>query len=278
MGFLLAEILILLALAALLGAALASWWIRRSYQDVTVEYSSLEEMRRQLEEQAAWRRGLEGKLGELAGARVDLGPVERQVQAVGAAVAAFKVPAPDLGPLQQRLTALEARIQPTDLRPVLERLAALERKDHPAVDLGPVLARLGSVEAGLAGWRPTDLTDVTARLARLEALLQRPAPAPAPAPAPRQPGANLLGSPIHGKPDDLKVIKGIAEKLERLLHRLGVYYFWQMAEWDRKDVAHVNGRLDAFKGRIDRDRWVAQARDLARLADSAKPPDAARSA
>jgi len=65
---------------------------------------------------------------------------------------------------------------------------------------------------------------------------------------------------------------GVAEKLERLLHRVGVFYFWQIAEWNRRDIKLVDDRLEVFKGRIDRDRWVKQSRALARLPGSVRRP------
>ena len=52
--------------------------------------------------------------------------------------------------------------------------------------------------------------------------------------------------------------------MEELLHELGVYYFWQVAQWDDNDVQDVDERLKAFKGRIRRDLWVFQAQALTR--------------
>lgn len=46
----------------------------------------------------------------------------------------------------------------------------------------------------------------------------------------------------------------------------------QVAGWEPADVSYVDGRLEVFKGRIVRDRWVAQARQLAGLPTSARPP------
>ena len=60
--------------------------------------------------------------------------------------------------------------------------------------------------------------------------------------------------------------------LERTLHKVGVYYFWQIAEWSREDVAHVDSVLPAFRGRIDRDHWVTQANELLAKPTAAKPP------
>ncbi|MEM7177975.1 MAG: hypothetical protein AAGD47_08890 [Pseudomonadota bacterium] len=63
------------------------------------------------------------------------------------------------------------------------------------------------------------------------------------------------------RPDDLKKIKGIGPKLEKLLNELGVYHFHQIAGWRDSDADWVNARLK-FSGRIERDGWIAQAKRL----------------
>lgn len=63
--------------------------------------------------------------------------------------------------------------------------------------------------------------------------------------------------------DDLKMIKGVGPKLEALLNRLGVWRFDQIASWSADEVAWVDDHLEGFKGRVERDDWVAQAKILA---------------
>jgi predicted flap endonuclease-1-like 5' DNA nuclease len=72
-----------------------------------------------------------------------------------------------------------------------------------------------------------------------------------------------LDSARGGKPDDLKLIKGIGPKLEILCHSLGFFHFDQMANWSAAEIAWVDENLEGFKGRVTRDEWVQQARDLA---------------
>ena len=74
----------------------------------------------------------------------------------------------------------------------------------------------------------------------------------------------LLLRPRDGKGDDLKQIKGVGQVLEKLLNTIGVWHFDQIASWKAKDIAHVDGMMAGFKGRITRDEWVKQARVLAR--------------
>lgn len=65
------------------------------------------------------------------------------------------------------------------------------------------------------------------------------------------------------KPDDLKLISGIGPKLEGVLNGLGIYKFEQISKWKKAERDWVDGYLN-FKGRIDRDNWVAQAKKLAK--------------
>ncbi|MGL4438590.1 MAG: hypothetical protein ACRCUE_04905 [Bosea sp. (in: a-proteobacteria)] len=65
-----------------------------------------------------------------------------------------------------------------------------------------------------------------------------------------------------GKPDDLKLIRGIGKQNEGRLHGLGIWHFDQIAQWTKDNALWVGSYL-AFPGRIDREEWVAQAKDLA---------------
>ena len=77
-----------------------------------------------------------------------------------------------------------------------------------------------------------------------------------------------LAAARDGRPDDLKIIKGIGPKLEILCHSLGFFHFDQIANWKAAEIAWVDDNLEGFKGRVTRDAWVAQAKALA---EKAKP-------
>lgn len=70
----------------------------------------------------------------------------------------------------------------------------------------------------------------------------------------------LLGGP--GAPDDLKLIVGVGPMLERMLNLLGVTSFRQIAHWSERDIDDYDAKLPEFPGRIRRDGWVVQAREL----------------
>jgi large subunit ribosomal protein L21 len=63
--------------------------------------------------------------------------------------------------------------------------------------------------------------------------------------------------------DDLKALSGVGPALEKKLHAAGVTSFAQIAAWTEADVAAMDEKL-SFKGRIDREGWIAQAAELAK--------------
>ena len=71
-----------------------------------------------------------------------------------------------------------------------------------------------------------------------------------------------LDAPKGGEKDDLKRISGVGPKIEGILNELGVFHFGQIAEWTRDNVEWVDSYL-SFKGRIDRENWIEQAKLLA---------------
>ncbi|MBK0397777.1 NADH-quinone oxidoreductase subunit NuoE [Limibaculum sp. M0105] len=77
----------------------------------------------------------------------------------------------------------------------------------------------------------------------------------------------LLKKPRKGGADDLKKISGVGPKLEGLLLELGVFHYDQIAAWTADEIAWVDEHLK-FRGRIERDDWVAQAAKLARGEDA----------
>ena len=71
-------------------------------------------------------------------------------------------------------------------------------------------------------------------------------------------GARVVRS---GAPEDLKRIRGIGVLIEKKLNAMGVIRYEQIANWTSADIASVSAALD-FKGRIERESWVEQARIL----------------
>jgi predicted flap endonuclease-1-like 5' DNA nuclease len=61
--------------------------------------------------------------------------------------------------------------------------------------------------------------------------------------------------------NDLKRIRGIGVLIERKLNSMGVTTYDHIANWTADDIDRVSQSLD-FKGRIERENWVEQARIL----------------
>jgi predicted flap endonuclease-1-like 5' DNA nuclease len=79
----------------------------------------------------------------------------------------------------------------------------------------------------------------------------------------KHPGQRPPGiATVPGKADDLKRIRGIGPRNAGRLHQLGIWHFSQIAAWTDDNVKWVGSYL-AFSGRIYREDWVAQARELA---------------
>ncbi len=63
--------------------------------------------------------------------------------------------------------------------------------------------------------------------------------------------------------DDLKKLSGVGPALEKKLLAAGVTTFAQIAAWNEADVAEFDEKL-SFKGRIEREGWIEQAKELAK--------------
>jgi len=55
--------------------------------------------------------------------------------------------------------------------------------------------------------------------------------------------------------------------LEKKLNAMGIERFEQIANWTDGDIAEVDEQLN-FRGRIQREKWVEQAQELAKRQDT----------
>ncbi len=72
--------------------------------------------------------------------------------------------------------------------------------------------------------------------------------------------APLFKAP-EGKPDDLKKISGVGPVLEKKLNALGITKYAQVAVFTKTEIDQVDEVL-SFKGRIEREDWLSQAKKL----------------
>ncbi len=71
----------------------------------------------------------------------------------------------------------------------------------------------------------------------------------------------LIEEARDGAADDLKLISGIGPKLEQKLNSIGIWHYDQIAAWTQANIDWVNAAI-SFRGRIERERWVPQAKQL----------------
>ena len=64
--------------------------------------------------------------------------------------------------------------------------------------------------------------------------------------------------------DDLERIHGVGPKIAKLLRSLDIVSFQQVADFTPSDIATVSEALETFPDRIERDNWMASARELER--------------
>ncbi|MBT7987137.1 MAG: hypothetical protein HN689_02710, partial [Euryarchaeota archaeon] len=72
-----------------------------------------------------------------------------------------------------------------------------------------------------------------------------------------------LGVATIDEQDDLQVIKGIGPFIAEKLNALGIYTFGQVGNMTPKIEEEVNQAIEFFSGRIKRDEWAKQAKELA---------------
>ncbi|MBX2813144.1 MAG: hypothetical protein KTR25_15115, partial [Myxococcales bacterium] len=206
--------------------------------------------------------------------KVDLSSLEAQVKQIETQLANMSISSADLGTLESRLKSIEAQLTQipatttTDLGPLETRLAALESSLPPfgeqlsevsvkLVDLGDKLTSSKAIESE----NEYSAEEFSAASIRSERPMLIPSKPPESLGDERRDDGskNLLKRPAFGAPDDLRLISGVGPVLESMLHNLGIYYFWQIADWAQEDIHFVDSRLTAFRGRIGRDGWVSQA-------------------
>ena len=75
-----------------------------------------------------------------------------------------------------------------------------------------------------------------------------------------KPAAKKAPAKSAGK-DDLTRISGVGPVLCGKLEKLGITTFQQIADFSKEDIDRIDDELN-FKGRIERDEWVKQAKEF----------------
>ena len=77
---------------------------------------------------------------------------------------------------------------------------------------------------------------------------------------------NRIGIAKKEEADDLTIISGIGKWIQEKLNALDIYTFRQISNFTKEDVVAVTEAIEYFPGRIERDEWIHQAKDLVRIA------------
>ncbi len=258
-GFLLGEIWVLLALAALLGL-FVGWLIWGRSSTSAADTGEADRLRNALDacatkgrDQAARITALEGEV-KTANAKAHdahLAAENARADAKAAAEASASAKSAPAALMSAPASLMSAPAK-ADAAPAAKAAAepkADAKAKAPAEKAAAKVADKPKAEAKVAA--PAK--------AKSEAKTEGAAAAPKAADKPK-----ALDKARDGKADDLKMIKGIGPKLEILCHKLGFFHFDQIAAWTAKEIAWVDDNLEGFKGRVTRDEWVKQAAILAK--------------
>lgn len=112
--------------------------------------------------------------------------------------------------------------------------------------------------------RITEILTGGAKPTKAKAAAKKPA-AKAPKAEKAEPKVEAAGTPAVK--DDLKLIGGVGPALEKKLHGLGYTSLAQIAALTPEQTAEIDEKLN-FKGRVEREDWIGQAKDLI----AGKPP------
>jgi predicted flap endonuclease-1-like 5' DNA nuclease len=77
---------------------------------------------------------------------------------------------------------------------------------------------------------------------------------------------NRIGVAKKEEADDLTIISGIGGWIQEKLNVLEIFTFRQISNFTKEDIATVTEAIEYFPGRIERDEWILQAKELIRIA------------
>ena len=75
-----------------------------------------------------------------------------------------------------------------------------------------------------------------------------------------------IGTAKKEEADDLTIISGIGGWIQEKLNALDIFTFRQISNFTKEDIVAVTEAIEFFPGRIERDEWILQARELIRIA------------
>jgi predicted flap endonuclease-1-like 5' DNA nuclease len=155
---------------------------------------------------------------------------------------------------------IRSRSDETPQRPMLEKLDAtvVAPVETPGAEAAPEATAAAAVEPSVAVTTPEP---AAAPATDPKSTAKKPAPKAKPL-AKAKAAADPAGASEAGAGDDLTRIKGLGPKAAEKLKAEGVQRLSDIASWSDADVERFDALING-RGRISRDAWVKQARDLA---------------
>lgn len=228
----------------------------------TLEYE-LEEARADLDTQGTRIEGLQKELGGLTQKIEALQRAKRQLTAT------LDARNRTMQEVRERLSVVDLEERPSaresaeDLRREL-RIAVQER-DEANTTLRQSEARAARLQTELEvlhGIHERMLDDIESLKDRL-----RDSELGARSSGQSRPPAWVMVQPF-GPRDDLQRLEGVDPSLERMLNRLGIYHFHQIARFEALDVEWLVEHVDGVPERTIRDSWIVDAAHLCGSADN----------
>jgi len=202
-----------------------------------------ERLRAERDDARAASANVSDQTGDIASLKADLASKDQEISSLKAANADTG----EVDDLRRKVDARDVRISKLESELASAPAAAAET----APPVAPAQNELPKVEEEPEPDRPSDVSGYSAFLSQYQGEDVE---------AQVQPGVIFKSRPSCI--DDLKEIKGVGPALEKTLHENGVYRFQQVADWNQYNIWFFN-KIMAFPGRIQRDEWIAQARDFA---------------
>ena len=193
-------------------------------------------------------------------------PVVPIVAAAVAPVPATKEPIPS--PSATKPAAEDIRPVSLVSKQVEAQIKAVNAKEAASTAPGVVMTEKAQAETGIVRVTEDDVVKSTTKI-KAKSKSGGPRIIDPPKAAVKSAARAIDGRPEllkkpHGKADDLKLIWGVGPALEKLLNKIGIWHFDQIANWSAKELGWVDEKLEGFKGRAKRDEWVKQSKKLAK--------------
>jgi predicted flap endonuclease-1-like 5' DNA nuclease len=169
-----------------------------------------------------------------------LGPSRRRLAVANAELGRTRA---EIEARDARIAGLEREVASTrdQVRPLSDEVDRLRRENSRRGTIAPPAVDMSGAALAGGAMAPTLPPEPAASVERLPAFIDAP----------------------HGTPDRLTLMKGVGDRFAARLNDIGVFHFRQIADWSPDDVRVADSKLDTFRGRIERDQLVEQARLLA---------------